>query len=109
MKPSLPTSAFKAFLVVLAVGVAASACRRHAATAADCADVLDHLVEVELAEAGYRDPILRARWKEDARRRYAADLARCTGLTVRDDLKACLRSVTTTEEILHRCIEVDAR
>lgn len=80
-------------------------CRRHAATANDCVAVLDRLVELELNESGYQDPVVRARWKIEARRRFAPDLNRCGGLTVRNDLETCLLATKTTEEILHRCIE----
>jgi hypothetical protein len=67
--------------------------------------VLDRIVELELSESGYRDPVVRLRWKDEARRRFAPDLHRCEGLTVRNDLRSCLLAAKTTEEILHRCIE----
>ena len=84
---------------------AGAGCRRHAASAADCASVLERLVDLELAESGFRDPVLRARWQSELDRRFAPDLARCHGLRVHDDLVPCLASARTSEEITHRCLE----
>ena len=89
-------------LVVLA---ATPGCRRHAASKSDCAAVLDRLVELELEESGYRDPVVRERWTREARSRFATDLDRCPGLSVRNDLRACLAATRTSEAIVHRCIE----
>jgi hypothetical protein len=94
-----------ALLVASMLGAVGSGCRRHSTTDRDCAAILDRLVELELSESGYQDPIVRARWKNEARRRFAGDLRRCAGLTVRNDLARCLLAATTTEEIVHRCVE----
>jgi hypothetical protein len=83
----------------------ASGCRRHAADGGDCEAVLDRLVELELEESGYRDPVVRARWTHEAQGRFAADLARCRGLSVRNDLRACLATARTSEAVVHRCVE----
>jgi len=88
------------FVVALGGG-----CHLHPATVDDCAVVLDKLVELELEESGYRDPIVRARWAAEARSRFAGDLARCRGLLVRNDLHACLRAARTSEAIVHGCVE----
>jgi len=83
----------------------ASGCRRHAATAEDCGDVLNRLIDLELVESGYRDLALRARWQQKLERRFAPDLARCRNQTVRDDVRACLARARTPEEIVHRCLD----
>lgn len=89
----------------LALGVIALAgCGRHKATPADCGAVLDRLIELELTESGYRDAVLRARWQQDLGRRFAPDLARCRGLTVKDDLRRCVHNARTPEEIVHGCL-----
>jgi len=80
------------------------ACGRRAATAADCRAMLDRLVDVELDESGFRDPVLRARSRDNFARRFAADLERCEGLMVPGDLKVCLAAARTTEEVVHRCL-----
>ena len=84
---------------------AAPGCRRHAASADDCNDVLNRLIDLELVESGYRDPVLRARWQVDLGRRFAPELARCRNQKVRDDLHACLSTARTAEEIVHRCLD----
>lgn len=91
--------------LVFFVIAAGGGCRRRPASMDDCVAVLDKLVELELEESGYRDPVVRARWADEARRRFASELARCPGLLVRDDLHACLRAARTSEAIVHGCVE----
>ena len=69
--------------VVLAVPLLSLGCRSHQMTAADCQTVLDRIVDIELAESGYRDPVLSARRKAELRTRFAAELAVCEGRRVR--------------------------
>ena len=93
-------------LMLLALGATASSgCRRHPATPDDCRAVLDRIIDLELGESGYRDPVLRARWQRDLGRRFAPDLERCRGLTMRNDLGACLAAARSAEEIVHRCLD----
>jgi hypothetical protein len=93
-------------IVLLAVGaIAAGGCGRHSATPDDCRAVLDRIIELELSESGYRDPVLRARWQRDLGRRFAPDLDRCHGLTVRNGLRACLSNARSPEEIVHNCLD----
>jgi hypothetical protein len=91
--------------LLAATTLLSSGCHRHAASAADCASILDRLVEMELSESGYRDRVLRARWQEELERRFAPDLEHCRGLAVRDDLNKCLASARTSEEVTHRCLD----
>jgi hypothetical protein len=91
--------------VVMAATLATAGCHHQAASAAACAAVLDRLIDLELTESGYRDPIVRARWHDELSRRFAPDLARCRGLAVGTDLPRCLASAHTSGEITHRCLE----
>jgi hypothetical protein len=96
--------------LLLAVGLAGAvlalpACHRRAATLEDCRAVLGRLIDLELRESGYRDPVLRSRWQQDLELRFRSDLERCRGLTVPDDLRACLAAARAPEEITHRCLE----
>ncbi len=100
---SLDDLLFAGVLLVCLVGT--SGCRRHAASAEDCAGVLNRLIDLELIESGYRDPVVRARWEQNLERRFAPDLARCRNQKVRDDLRVCLTNARTPEEIVHRCLE----
>jgi hypothetical protein len=85
--------------------ILASGCHRHAASPDDCAAVFERLVDLELSEGGYRDPILRDRWRQNLAHRFAPDVARCHGLRVRDDLAPCLAAARTSEDVAHRCLE----
>jgi hypothetical protein len=80
------------------------ACGRRAATAADCRALLDRMIDVDLDESGFRDPVLRARSRENLGRRFALDLERCKGLMVPGNLQVCLATAQTTEEVVHRCL-----
>src|SRR5258706_15101556 len=99
-RPSLMLVGFLVAMVFSSTG-----CQRHAASGAECAAVLDRLVELELNESGYRDPVLRARWQQDLGQRFAPEVARCRGLSVRDDLGKCLAAARSPEEITHRCLQ----
>lgn len=90
---------------LLSVSAIVGGCHRHVASAGDCRAVLDRLVELELAESGYRDPSLAPRWQSELARRFEADLRRCQTLRVRDDLSSCLRRAQNPEEIAHRCLK----
>jgi hypothetical protein len=71
----------------------------------DCQALLDRLIDVELSESGYRDPVLRTRTRENLGRRFSADLDRCKGLMVPGGILACLAKARTSEDIVHRCLE----
>jgi protein TonB len=83
--------------------VAAAGCKRHPASATECEAILQRLIELELSESGYHDPVLRARWQQDLLHRFASDLDRCRGLEVPNSLRACLAGAHHSEDIVHRC------
>ena len=91
--------------VAIALLVSAG-CGRHKATTADCRAVLDRIIELELSESpGYRDAVLRARWKSDLGRRFAPDIQRCQGLAVKNDLRRCLVDARSPDEMVHQCLD----
>ena len=94
-----------AFSFALGATAALGGCGRHAATADDCRAVLDRIIDVELAESGYRDPVLRKRWQDELKQRFAPELSRCRGLTVRQDVRRCLDRARTTEDVVHHCLD----
>ena len=71
--------------------------------------MLDRLIDVELAESGFRDPVLRARSRDNLGRRFTPDLERCQGLMVPRDLNVCLATARTTVVVVHRCLGEEAR
>jgi hypothetical protein len=92
------------FVLLALAAVALAGCGRHTATPDDCRVVLDRIIELELTESGYRDSVLRARWQQDLGRRFAPDVERCRGLTVRNDLHRCVNKARTPEDVVHGCL-----
>jgi hypothetical protein len=90
--------------VVLLALLACAGCRRHRMTAEDCRLVLDRITEIELHEAGFRDPVLLARRQAELRARFAPELAACQGKRVRRDALDCIRQARTAEVLSHRCL-----
>ncbi len=91
-------------LVVLVVGEI-SGCNRHPASTDECEAILYRLIDLELSESGYRDPVLRMRWQQDLVRRFAPDLDRCRGRELRSSIRACIATAQSSEEIVHRCLD----
>jgi len=91
-------------LAALLACAALAGCHKRPATRDDCLAVIDRLVELELVESGFRDPVVQRRWTDELRQRLAPHLARCEGRRVPDDLRACLPTARTAEEVEHRCL-----
>ena len=85
--------------------LAATGCNRHPASVGECEAILNRLVELDLSESGYRDPVLRARWQQDLVRRFAPEIDRCRGRKVPNSLRACLTEAHHSEELAHRCLD----
>ncbi|HEX3695152.1 MAG TPA: hypothetical protein VH374_07155 [Polyangia bacterium] len=92
-------------LTIVFGAIAFAGCRRRAATTDDCRAVLDRLVHLELAESGFRDPVLATRWTRELGRKLTPQLEGCVGKRVPIDLPACLAAARTPEEIAHRCLK----
>jgi hypothetical protein len=93
-------------IVIVSVALAAllaSGCGGRRATADDCREVLDRLVDLELQERGFRDPALTARWRAEAESAHAADLAACQGKRMPRTAMACVHAAGSSEEMSHRC------
>ena len=91
-------------IVLAAVAILAPGCRGRPAGADDCRAILDRLIQIELAESGFRDPVLAGRWQRNLEQQLAPQLPGCQGKRVPPDLRACLRQARTQEEITHRCL-----
>jgi hypothetical protein len=100
-----PTFKLTGFVVMLVAGSGSPAgCKRHVATDADCLAIVHRLVELELTESGFPDPIVRDRWQHEISVKLSSDLGRCRGRRVPDDLTACLNRARTQEGITHGCL-----
>jgi hypothetical protein len=93
------------FVFLALAGATLAGCGRHKATSADCQAILDRIIDLELTESGYRDAVLRQRWKQDLGRRFAADLERCRALHVKEHLRRCVDEARTPEAIVHGCLD----
>ncbi len=94
---------FGAVLLVLAIS-AVVVCKRQRATLADCQEILDRLVELELRERGFRDPVLLERRRQELRRVLEPDLRECQGKPISSGALACVRAAPNPEQISHRCL-----
>lgn len=88
----------------LATFLLLTACRGEPATAADCREILDRIVSLELAEQGYRDVALTQRKQEVFAQRYAAELARCEGVRLPAGARECVARAGSSEQISHECL-----
>jgi hypothetical protein len=82
-----------------------SGCNRHPARADECEAILHRLIDLELSESGYRDPVLRTRWQQDLVRRFAPDLERCRGRKLRSSIRTCIATARSSEEMVHQCLD----
>ena len=89
----------------LSLSLLAAGCSPHRATDADCAEILDRIVEIELAERGFRDPALVELKKEELHRVLGPDLSQCEGRALPSGALACVRAAQSVEEITHRCLK----
>jgi hypothetical protein len=79
-------------------------CRGSRATASECAQVLDKIVDLELSERGFRDPELARRKRDELRRALGSELAECTGKPIGTGALACVQRATSTEQVSHECL-----
>ena len=79
-------------------------CTARGATAEECRDILDRIVEVELREMGYADPELTALRQHELASRYAEELGECEGRAIPGNALACVARAESTEEISHECL-----
>lgn len=94
----------RVLLVALLSSLGAIGCKSARATEHDCDRILDKVVELELHERGFRDPVLLQRKRDEFHRRLRSELIECEGKSMRADAIGCVERATTTEEISHRCL-----
>ena len=88
------------------LGLTLGACHADAtgATPAQCRAIFNRLVEVELEEMGYRDPVLAERRQADLARRYQSEIEECVGKAIPPGAMACIVSAETAEGLSHECL-----
>jgi hypothetical protein len=97
-----PPNRFKRACLLAALLLAG--CSSERATPNDCRQILDRIVDVELAEQGFRDRALAARRRDDLRRVLAPELRACPGRKLPAGALTCLTNARNAEEISHRCL-----
>jgi hypothetical protein len=100
-----PPNALLAAMAAIPLTLFGAGCSRHRATDADCAEILDRIVELELAERGFRDPALVELKKDELHRVLAPDVKQCQGRALPTGALACVRAARSVEEISHRCLK----
>jgi hypothetical protein len=91
-------------VLLVALALACGGCRRQRLTARDCHELLGRIVDLELAERGYRDPALAARRKVELELRLAPEIAACDGRRAPSGVLECARRARSAEELSHRCL-----
>jgi hypothetical protein len=88
-------------LVLSAFGL--SSC--HKATEADCEQILDRIVELELKDQGITDPELVKRRTEETKTRKREQLIKtCVGKRVSQSNMECIRKAQNAAEITDKCL-----
>lgn len=86
------------------VAVSALAGCGHPATKAECDQIFDKVVELELRGQNINDPAVVAQRKVEARNKLGADLGKkCEGRKMTDGTMACVNTATSYEDIENRC------
>lgn len=82
----------------------AATCDRPRAVSMDCRVILDRIVEIELREQGYLDPVLARQKKDQIARRLQRELDACIGRPLPPGALACVASADSTESLSHDCL-----
>lgn len=90
------------------LGLALSACGLsscHKATEADCEQILDRIVELELKDQGVTDPELVKKRTEETKSRKREQLIKsCVGKRVSRSNMECIRTAKNAAEITDKCL-----
>jgi hypothetical protein len=77
----------------------------HPATRAECEQILDKVVEIELSAQNVKDADTIAQRKEETRKQKGeALMQRCVGKKITDAAMTCVRGATTYAQILDTCL-----
>jgi hypothetical protein len=93
----------RSILLAIVLTLLLAGCGGRRATAADCREIFDRLVEVELRERGFQDPALVELKRQELRNQLSSELKECQGKPLKPGALACVRTVKTAEKISHEC------
>lgn len=92
-------------LSIIMVLVALSACEPPRASAEQCRQIFDRMVELELRQMGFQDPVLAKRRQADLAARFRQDLESCVGRPMPEDAMACVAKAQNTQSLLRDCLD----
>jgi len=70
----------------------------------DCERILERIVEIELKESGYRDPLLVTVKQAALKRKLDAELQACIGRRLKPGAMACVEQAKNVEALTHECL-----
>jgi len=79
-------------------------CQTHPATQKDCETLVDRLVDVELSNRGFNDPVLTQKKRSYFRMQFADEIAHCIGRPLYKNSLTCTKTAPSTEAIAHQCL-----
>lgn len=88
--------------LALVLGLLA-ACATPRATREDCEHILERIVDIELKERGYKDPMLQTIKRSTLKRKLAQDLDRCVGKKLKTNAIRCVDAASSIEALTHDC------
>lgn len=88
----------------LVLALALAGCSAPRASRAECERILERIVEIELIEQGYRDPVLLERKQDQARLSFSPDVESCIGRRMPENAMTCIEDAADTETLTHECL-----
>lgn len=101
---ALPLLSLRGLLLSSALFSSLFGCQERESTRAQCEEIFERLIVLELQEMGYHDPALARRWVTRLRSRYRAELSECVGRSLPDDAMTCIHTAKTAEVLSHECL-----
>jgi hypothetical protein len=88
----------------LVIAALLAACSPEPATREQCRAIFDVIVDLELREMGFADPLLTQRRQEELAQRYAMQLEECAGKPLPEGAMRCIESAASAEQVSHHCL-----
>lgn len=89
---------------LLALALVGGCSRRHPASDAQCAALVDRMIAIELRQAGFRDLVLERARADELRPLLASELAACKRLALSPGTLACAQQAASTRALAHDCL-----
>lgn len=90
--------------LVFLVGVTCLVGCGPSSTADECKFIFDRIVELELEQRGFADPVLAAKKKRELQATLKGELSRCEGHRLPDGARECVTRATSVLQISQECL-----